>query len=78
MTDPNEKNTVSYLLEGEEDDGVIENLIRGALVKLKYYQIRFRVRTSHVSSSIYNPQVKIHFRPYFVKRYTAARKGFWD
>ena len=34
MTDPKEKNTVSYYFESEEDDGIIENLIRDALVKL--------------------------------------------
>ena len=34
MADRKEKNTVSYLFEGEEDDGVTENPIRDALVKL--------------------------------------------
>ena len=34
MTDSEEKKTVSYYFEGEEDDGVIENLIRDALVQL--------------------------------------------
>ena len=38
MADPKEKNTVSYYFEGKEDDIVIENSIRDALVKLVIYQ----------------------------------------
>ena len=34
MADSKEKNTVSYYFEGQEDDGLIENLFRDALVKL--------------------------------------------
>ena len=34
MAVPKEKNTVFYSFEGQEDDGVIENPIRDALVRL--------------------------------------------
>ena len=34
MVDPKEKIMVSYYFEGKENDGVIENPIRDALVKL--------------------------------------------
>ena len=35
MADPKEKNTISYQLEGQEDDGVMKNLFCEALVKLQ-------------------------------------------
>ena len=38
MADPKGKNTVSYKFEGNEDDGVNENPIRDALVKLLFYR----------------------------------------
>ena len=56
MAIPKEKNTVSYSFEGEEDDGVIENLIRDALIKLYFYQKLFTekriLKYSHKSTSI--------------------------
>ena len=34
MADPKDKNTISYLFEGQEDDCVNENPIRDGIVKL--------------------------------------------